>query len=366
MHFLERRHSLIPSRITDYYAENSLKHNLKKLLKQIVQHADSLEFDALAVSLKKLCGSLGHAEIYNYNGDLQIHLYFASESDRSAVMLFLPIQRKLCKSCDQLDKWQIAQENGLFTLKLSAYQSIALLGRDPMWGDSFEEAENILRKTKELVSEKQLSKTNNFKNNFPLMDLKVDIIKQICLFLPIKDLGSFSQTHKIVCQLLDDRQLWTFVASIQNIQLNAKDMHPRDYIKNSGERMIKIVSNLVGKKFAEANGSKMFFVGLTKSQIEEVGGFCLTANRNRNADGPTAPYKGIVINQEKGNYLLHLCPGHRGCSFSLREFETHMPIAITNLIELGITPDFLSLNVIFQLGNAYNNFLKWQQRHRKI
>ncbi|MBA2369078.1 MAG: F-box protein [Candidatus Protochlamydia sp.] len=327
-------------------------------VEEIEKEANNLDFAKVWQSLNGLCGLLGHVEINQYKDHLQVHLFFGSDSERASAIPILSVQCEKYKVPCEFKNWQKNDTDNWFSLLLSTNQSVALLGKDSNWTDSFAEGQFILQETK------KVSALLNNNCECEIMKLNSDIKKCVLSLLPIKDLLNFSQTHKNAYKLLEDKDLWKMAAIIQNIQLNSTVIHPKEQIKNFYEKVFSAVVNLPKSK--DTSGLRDNFVYKNQNAIEDLGGICLTPDRYDNPNNPNYFYEGIVIYKDSGKFFLHLCPGGGYAAFTKSDFDKLMPIAIKKLRELAIIPDEIYGIIGRHSGNTYENFVAWQNEHRKF
>ncbi|MCD6027376.1 MAG: hypothetical protein K0R08_1895 [Solimicrobium sp.] len=180
-------------------------------LVDIKKQAKNQAYAALANSLKDLVGGEGYTEITVYSKNPQIHLFFKTQTERSSFQLRLSEEfSQYSGAMLEFEDWQTQSENNLFSLKLKAHQSVALLGKNPLSMGDFSDGRHILFETK-----KHLEFT------FLVPDDKnTDIIKNICSWLPLNSLSNYART----CQgtfnfVMNNDDLWRLFAISEKINL---------------------------------------------------------------------------------------------------------------------------------------------------
>lgn len=188
--------------------------DIQENLNQIKNRVDKRDFAALTTGLNQLCEPRGYAEINVYNDNFQVHLFFTLEGKRQAVMSILSEQFKNydklgCNNLSLFQNWQLGQKDELFPLKLATNQSVALLGIDPFYTQSFKDGQDILKQTK---------------NHLTLTQLPEEIILKIFSFLPLKDLAGVAKLNKFTCSFLSENNqlLWKKVARNLNYVIDEK------------------------------------------------------------------------------------------------------------------------------------------------
>jgi hypothetical protein len=207
------------------FQKGSFEEHCQEILFKIAQNAantNGVDFGALAASLNQLCGESGHAEINEFKGNLQVHLFFGSEAERQAAISVLSSKCADYRLPNQFEAWQLGEVEGLCSLKLSTNQSVALLCIDPNYIDTFRSGEQILQSTREAT--------------LTWMGLSDEFISQLCTYLPLSTLGKMAQVNKRIGCLLcnENKHMWELVASALDIHLSAESTEtPKEQIKNS-------------------------------------------------------------------------------------------------------------------------------------
>jgi hypothetical protein len=331
-------------------------------LVRIKENIDSGNVADLAESLVRLCGPEGNVKINCYNKNLQIHLFFCSEMARNAA---LPILASYCKanySSGLFEEWQLkleGEERDLFPLKLSTNQGVALLAIDPREVGTFCYAQSILKNVKEHYEAEPFPFMALPAEPFPLMALPAELLANVCAFLPIKTIGSFSQTSIKALQIFNANDLWILFAKAQNIQLVETGILPLEQVKSATPTVTEVLTTLPeDPSYPNIND----FLHCTREKIEEMGGVCLSEIFYK---WDTNSFAGIVLSKENDKYYLVLCPGAGDMYFSEDDYDFLMPEVIAKLKNLEILPEYVSLASGRLMPITLHNFKAWQRKHQK-
>jgi hypothetical protein len=141
--------------ISQWPSSGVRENTIESALSRIRTNAYHDEFEEVAKDLMELCGSHGCADINFFADGFQLHLFFDSEVQRQSLVALLSSKLTTC-SVQQITEEQLIEEEGLFALKLSAQQSIVLVGYDSKSSETFCEGQAVLMYTRMDINKKYL------------------------------------------------------------------------------------------------------------------------------------------------------------------------------------------------------------------
>lgn len=340
------------SAVTGYFSDPE-----KATLQQITEQAKNQSLNQLIGSLNSLCGTKGYAEINIHNDNYQIHLFFDSQQKRQTVsikiiekfnMFNIPTEA-LSK---RFDIWQFEDKGSAFCLKLSTNQSTALIGFNPNMCDSFNDAQKILKNTKEAMIQKVRSET------YSLQQLPVEVFHKILLCLNLQEVGRCGRLSKVFYQLSNSDSLWHLIAAGKNIPIINNSTLT---IKNQVKTHYNFLNNLE-KTFNYFNFSGL--AGQSKENIEKAGGICLV-----NIGSNEKVFNGTAVGYDEES-KTHVLVFVGLPDMTEKKFDQLMTDTHKKLCELKIIPKSFQLSYPRwseeDTEHVSKNFKKWQEEKKKF
>lgn len=189
-----------------------------------------------------------------------------------------------------------------------------------------------------------LVKTDDFCDYIPVISSITNLVNlfQKCVVLPFIDKATISSNHyyKHINEKSFVRCLFLVIPVIGNMIVGIYD-----FTKNNEAIKLSL-------KHLKATSSSKQFVYLSKPQIEEKGGICLTSCSEHQ-------YEGFVASKENSLWVLHICPGGGYESFSEDDFSKMLPEVIQGLHNNRVNIEAFVIDGRHP-GDTKKNFEKWQ------
>jgi hypothetical protein len=208
--------------------------------------------------------------------------------------------------------------------------------------DTFKAAQKVLKDLK-------------FAKKDQISQLSPDILNRIFLMSDLQVIKRCKTLSTNFCEKINSVPLFRAIAKLQNITLE-NGVDPKIQV----EQFSPIENAMISLKFLDSHFENNFALD-SECEIEEKGGICLVPNQHLRKYGGIAVIKETTPEGKK--WFLHFCHGD-SFSFSAKELNNIIPLAIAKLKELKITPDYLAQDYL-ALGDTMKNFENWQKEQKK-